>query len=315
MKRVFIIPIIIGGILLVAGSVVFGLAIANRSQTEAIINEHPLTEGFNGLNIKTSTSNIVFEVSSDGSKKVVCNETTKEYHTVNVVDNVLTVDYVDELKWYERIFNFDFSKRQITFYLPIEAYGDLVIKSSTGDIKIPEAYSFASMDVSLSTGDVNVKSNVTGLTKIKTSTGNISLSDLNTNSLELGASTGKVSLTNVNVQEDVQIKVSTGRVNTDNLKAKNLTIETSTGAVTLKDTVIEEHIGVNTDTGDVIFEKSDAATLNVKTHTGDVKGSLLTKKICYPTSHTGRIKVPESSEGGIFRIETDTGDINITYLG
>jgi hypothetical protein len=43
-----------------------------------------------------------------------------------------------------------------------------------------------------------------------------------------------------------------------------------------------------------------------------VKGSLLTDKIFFAKSETGRVIVPESMTGGRCEIKSDTGDIKIT---
>lgn len=312
MKKVILIPIIIGGALLITGSVLFGLAIANNTKNEVVTNEYDITDPYNDFNINLSTADLYFESSNSTTTKVVCVERTKEYHDVKVVDNTLTITRHDDLKWYERVFSWDFSPRKVTIYLPAKAYGDLNIKSSTGNIAIPSDFSFNKLDANLSTGDVNIKSNVTTLTKIETSTGRISLEEMNTNELNLKASTGDVYLKYANVTTDATVKVSTGRVNTNNFKANNLKINASTGSITLTDTLITTHIDIKTSTGDIKFNDSDADTIKIETDTGDVTGSLLTSKVFYVTSDTGKVNVPKSTTGGLCEIKTDTGDIKLT---
>ncbi len=312
MKKFILIPIIIGGALLVTGSVLLGLAIANSSKDEAVTNTYDITDAYNKFNIDISTADLKFEPSNDDSTKVVCIERKKEYHEVKVANETLTITHHEDLQWYERIFSWDLSPRKVTVYLPAKAYGDLNIKSSTGDIIIPSDFSFNKLDAKLSTGDVNIKSNVVTLTKVETSTGKITISDVATNELNLKASTGDITVKNANVTTDATIKVSTGRVNTDNLKADNLSIKASTGNVTLTNTVITKHIEIGTSTGDVKFVDSDAETLKVETDTGDVTGTLLTSKVFYAETDTGRVDVPKSTTGGLCEIKTDTGNIKIT---
>ena len=312
MNKLILIPIIIGATLTVAGGVIFGLAIANKSKDGPITNTYDLNESFDNFNINTSISNVVFEVSTDGSKKVVCKETDKLYHDVKVVNNELQINFIDETKWYERIFNFEFFSREVKIYLPAEAYGNLNIKASTGQVIIPTGFTFDSAEIKLSTGDISVASDVTNKIKITSSTGDIKLNDNTAKEVELKASTGNVTLSNVTVTEDVTINVSTGHINANNLKAENLTVNTSTGYVSLKKSLINKHLKIETDTGDVKFDEFDAETINIKTDTGDIRGTLLSSKIFYVSSHTGKTNYPHTTTGGVCEIKTDTGDVVLT---
>ena len=64
-------------------------------------------------------------------------------------------------------------------------------------------------------------------------------------------------------------------------------------------------------TGDVTFDRSDASELYVDTSTGDVTGTFLTSKIFITNTTTGKIDVPETTEGGVCKINTTTGKIII----
>ena len=65
-------------------------------------------------------------------------------------------------------------------------------------------------------------------------------------------------------------------------------------------------------TGDVEFDACDASEIYVKTDTGDVTGTLLSDKIFFAESDTGKVSVPKSVTGGRCEISTDTGRIDIT---
>ena len=312
MKGIIILPIALGASLLVAGSVIFGLALANHTNDESVTNEYKISETFDKFDIKTNVANVVFEKSSDGSTKVVCEERSKQYHTVEVVNDTLTIKPVDELKWYERIFNFDFKKRQVTVYVPEGTYGDLKIDSDTGNIKLPNNFSFTSLDVEIDTGDVNINSEVTGNVKVHSHTGDITLSDMNPTELDIKASTGDFLAKDVNVTGAVKVKTSTGKVKLNNFKAASLDANTNTGKVILTNTVITGNLKVKTDTGDVFFEDCDANSIKVETDTGDVRGTFLSDKVIYAQSKTGRVNVPRLTSGGMCEIDTDTGDITIS---
>lgn len=312
MKGIIILPIALGASLLVAGSVIFGLALANHTNDESVTNTHEITETFDKFDIKTSIANIVFEKSTDGNAKVVCEERNKQYHTVEVVSNTLTIKPVDELKWYEKIFNFDFSKKQVTIYIPEGTYSNLKIDSSTGNIKVPNNFTFASLDVEVDTGDVNINSEVSGDVKVHSHTGDITLSDMNPAALDIKASTGDFIAKDINVTGDVVVKTNTGKVKLTNFKAASLDANTNTGKVVLNNTIINGNLKVKTDTGDVFFEDCDANSIKVETDTGDVRGTFLSDKVIYAQSKTGRVNVPRLTSGGMCEIDTDTGDITIS---
>ena len=316
MKKVILIPIIIGGTLLIAGSTLFAIGLAKGiGQSKLVTNSYDLNESFSDFDFDVSVSSVKFEATTDGTKKVVCEEFEKQPHEVKVSDNTLKITQKDTRKWYEYAFNFSFKSPKITVYLPADSYGNFNLKSSTGDIETTKDFSFANFTAKLSTGNVNIKSNISDNANIESSTGNIVLNGIETNNIKAKASTGRVSLENVTVNNDINIHVSTGRVALENVKADNLNVEASTGYVSLTKTIINDHIEIKTDTGDVKFNDSDADTLEIKTDTGDVTGTLLTSKVFIVRTDTGKIDVPETTSGGLCKITTDTGDIRIQIKG
>ncbi len=313
MKKVILIPIILGGVLLVVGGVVFAVAIAKNSSSTTVIDKtYDLNEDFENIDIKLSISDLSFKASSDGSKKVIVQEREKQYHAVKVKDNALNISFVDERQWYEKMFNFDFKPMTVEVYLPASAYGDLKIDSSTGNVNVPKDFSFASFICEVDTGNVNTSASANDKIDIKASTGNISLKELNCKGLNLKASTGNISTKDVVISEDADINTSTGNVKLDDTTFRDINIKTSTGDVTLTNAVGSGKMIIKTSTGDVKFNDADAAEMDIKTSTGYVKGTLLTSKSFSVSSSTGKPKYPEFSTGGHCRIETDTGAIDIS---
>ena len=91
MKPVIIIPIVIGGVLVTAGAVALGIAIANQGFKQKTETHEVAVEEFNSINIKVDTSDITFYPTTDGTRKVVLEETKKQYHDVSVSDGTLSV--------------------------------------------------------------------------------------------------------------------------------------------------------------------------------------------------------------------------------
>ena len=313
MKKVFLIPIILGSVLLVAGTVVFTIAAINNNSADKVVNKtYDLNDSFNNIDIDLSTADLTFKVASDGNKKVVLQQKEKQYHVVEVNNDTLNISFRDDRKWYERIFSFDWRPMKVDVYLPSMEYASLKIESATGFVHIPKEFSFVDFSCEVSTGDIEVSSSVTNELNIKTSTGDINYQDATCKKLKLKSSTGHHYLKNVNITGDAEINASTGYIRLEKTTFKDLSIKASTGDVTLTDSVGSGKLTIKTSTGDVKFNDADAEELDIKTDTGWVKGTLLTSKQFSCHSDTGKVKVPEWSTGGHCRIETDTGDINIT---
>ena len=311
MKKILVVCIIIGVILLAAGGVVLGLAIKNHQTVEPTETHTYTLEGdITNINVDVSIAKVKFVASEEGKKEVVCVDSEKRYHTAAVENGTLNIKYVDASKWYEGVFSFN-SELSVTIYIPAGEYDTLRCEASTGSIEIPADFTFNSANIEVSTGAVLINSNIKGALNVTASTGAVYVKDLSAKSLNAKASTGAVRIENVTVEDGAVVETSTGKSEMSNLTAKSLNVNASTGNVTLSNTVIAEAIVIETSTGNVRFNDSDGASIKVTTDTGDVEGTVLTSKIFYAKSDTGRIDVPIGTSGGVFEIKTDTGDISL----
>ena len=235
--------------------------------------EYIISESFNNIDIDVETDVVNIFVSDDNVDKVIAVENKGIVVETKVVNNTLLIERVDKRNFLDRFFNF--GKFKIDLYLSKEVIDSLDIEASTGNINIGKGLTFGSVDIELSTGNVNIKDSITlGDLEIESSTGNINIENGNCESLEIEISTGKTKLTHVIVAKDLNVEGSTG---------------------------------------DVIFDGFDAENININLSTGDVKGTIITSKFFITNTDTGKINVPETRDGGTCRINTDTGDIEITY--
>lgn len=323
--------------LILAGSLIFlcvmiGLKwdFSKLSTNEYVTNNHTVSENFDSIFIDTDTADIEFAPSGNREGKVICHEHKKVTHTVEVKDGTLTVRVTDTRKWYEHI-GINFATAKITVYLPDAEYASLRIKESTGDIEIPEGLKFGSIDLDLSTGDINLSAASADSIKINattgsvscsanakeniditTSTGNITVKNTSAASLSLSVSTGRITVRDVSCDGNITVSVSTGSSNLTNVKCKRLISSGNTGDISLSNVIGAEAFSIERSTGDVRLDGSDAADITIKTDTGDVIGTLLTPKIFTVRSDTGKESYPDSAAGGKCKISTDTGDIIIS---
>ena len=312
--------LIIAASFVLVGGIIFGGVMSmlkwdftKLSTVKYETNNYEIDENFNDISINTDTADITFISSDDEKFRVVCCEENKSKHFVVVEDNTLTINVVNEKKWYEYI-GINFGAPKIAVYIPQGEYGELSIKSSTGHIEIPKDFKFESIDVLESTGDVKNYASAAGDIKIKTNTGDIWVENVSAGTMDLSVSTGEVIAQSVTSEGDVKVSVSTGDTKLTDVSCKSVISTGSTGDITLKNVFAKEKFYIERSTGDIKLEKSDAETIKIETDTGDVTGTLLTDKIFITETSTGDISVPKTVAGGKCEITTNTGDINIKIV-
>lgn len=309
---------IVAAILVVVGAALFVAALISVRFDWSVLGttryetNHYAAEGdFQKIEIDTKSTDVALEPSGNDSCYVICRERSNVRHTVTVEDGTLKITAVDERTWIDRI-EFYTARLSMTVYLPQTTYEALVVSASTGDVTVPGTFSFGSMDIQCSTGDITLSASVTGALRVKASTGDIKVSGAHVGSAELTVSTGRVDLSAVTCDGDLSVAVDTGKTAMENVTCQNFISTGDTGAVTLKNVTAAEKLDIERDTGDVRFDNSDAAEITVKTSTGDVTGTLRSAKIFTVRTSTGRVRVPESTTGGICRVTTSTGDVELS---
>ena len=273
-------------------------------------NTLAIKDPFRSISISCDTEDIALCLSENGTCSVVFQEWENQRHSASVQDGTLVIEGTDSRKWYERI-GFSLGSPTITLYLPQREYAALLVEGSTGEVTIPGDFSFESIRVSLSTGDVVCGAASAGPISVTTDTGDIRLENTAAGTLALSVSTGKVELSSVVCAGELGVTVSTGKAVLADVSCGSLVSNGSTGDISLKDVIAAEQIRIQRSTGDVKLERCDAAELDITTDTGDVTGSLLSEKVFIARSDTGRVEVPETTAGGKCKIVTDTGDIVI----
>ena len=269
------------------------VSMSSCSKKDQTLNTYTVEEGFSNISINVSESNIVFLPSDDGKCRVESQEYNKLKHSVTVVGDTLKIEEDDSRRFYEKFFGS--GSFSATVYLPLGTYKSLVINGSTGDISIDGGFSFETINIDASTGNVSCSASASSEMKITLSTGDITVSDFNGGS--------------------VCLEVSTGKINASNISCSNFRSNGTTGSATLNGVVATESINVSSTTGDVSLNSCDGAEIFIGCTTGDVNCSLLTDKIVYANATTGNINVPKCYEGGKCEIETTTGNINVSIEG
>lgn len=273
-------------------------------------NSYSIDQDFSSISINSNSADIVLTATQDEKPSVICFEGANIKHTVSVKDGTLLIAQADTRQWYEHIGIFSYTPK-ITVCLPEGQYNQLTVTERTGDIQIGKEFSFDTMDISLSTGDV-INYATASTIKIKATTGDIQTENISADTVELSVTTGDITARSIACKGNLNISVDTGDVRVTDAVCSEFLSTGSTGDIRLENVTAAESFSLKRTTGDVIFQKCDAGALSVITDTGDVTGSLLSEKIFITESHTGDVDVPKANTGGICQISTSTGDIKIT---
>ena len=316
MSRKFELYFTLSGLLITLGSLIFVLTACSANwRFKEIINEkyetniYETDKDFEKISIVSDTADITILPSEDGKSKIVAFEHKREKHAITVENSTLTVNIVNEKKWFDYVANFGTPSLKI--YIPEGEYKSLFIDESTGDISIPEDYSFESVDITLSTGNISYYASASETLKIHLSTGDITLGKLTAGVIDLKVSTGKTTIEDVTC-ESLKSIGDTGDAYLYKISATdNVYIERSTGNVEVK-TSEAEKISIKTSSGDVNICYADFSG-EIKLETSSGKSNLADVKCesLISTGNTGDISLSGVIASATYSIERRTGDVTL----
>ena len=188
--------------------------------------------------------------------------------------------------------------------------GDISVSVSTGDVELSDVECLDDVTVVGTTGGVDMSEIIAEYVKVSVSTADVGMYNVNCRGVEVECSTGSVNLDRVFAEGVIKIGTGTGSVRADAVRASRFNSVSSTGSFNSTSLTADE-IYIETSTGNVDVWRIEGVDISVKTDTGSVRGSVITPKVFSPNSDTGSIKVPWGNEGGSFKINTDTGSIDI----
>ena len=273
---------------------------------------------FTKISIAALDSDVELKKSADGRVTVECSESVKIRRNVFVKDGVLCIKGEDGRTWLDRI-GISAKAPKIKVYIPSGKYESLTIGSSTGDISVPDGFSFGRIQIVTDTGNVKIESAPSieeglthGCVKITTDTGDVAINGFVAGDIEIKTSTGDVAVNSVSCTGGFRQTVGTGCTAIETLACKSFESNGSTGEITLNNTLVSGNLSIKRSTGDVTLNNSDADEINIVTDTGGVTGVLLSGKEFITETDTGDVVVPQGGTGGKCIITTDTGDIVFT---
>ena len=233
-------------LVLVAGIVLYSLARPYELET----HEYEIKENFKDIKITTDTADIQFILSENPSSFIVCEEEKNANHSVTVKENTLRIEIIDDQKWYEDI-GIKLRTPKITVYLGKSEYGNISLKTVTGNVLLDNIIATGKLATETDTGNVNFEVCDASEVFIKTDTGNVLLDDvITTGKLAIETDTGNVNFEACDASE-VIIKTDTGNVTGSFLTDKVVFAESDTGNIDIPKVIADEKCEIITDTGNI----------------------------------------------------------------
>ncbi len=305
--------VVLGGLLFVGVLSVLGWDFKRLGTVNYITSTFQIREDFRDISLDVKNDGISFLPSEDGECRVVCYEEEKMRHSVSVVDGRLFIDVSDTRPWYEAV-SLSFETPKITVYLPEREYGALSIKTSVGDVTVPKNFSFETVRIDGKTCSVSFFSSAAQSLEIRLNTGNIRLEEVCAKEIQLQTTTGKISLLGGETEGEIRAETNTGSITLTDISCGSLFVKSETGALTLRDAISRGSLTATNSTGKISLESCDAAELSLRTSTGNISGTLLSEKLFFAESDTGRVSVPQTASGGRCEARTSTGSINLELV-
>ena len=299
MKTVLIIALI----LLLIGALLIGASLAllqKRPVEENNAKGAVYTYGMDCLpkeiQITTMSSRVEIRPATGDEWRVECQESETLYHTVEIVDGVLTIKQVgDKQKWYEYISVFNgFQGPGVIVYLPAGVYNSLNIQSVSGSIKVEEGFTFESANLASTSSSIYCASHIAGDLNVKNTSGSITV---------IGGTDGN--LTVVGTSGGIEIK---------NATPTTVDIKNTSGAIDLVNVVCSGACKIENGSSAIELKECDAASFDLATISGGIRASILSGKTfdCHSTS--GGVHVPENGGEGTFKARSTSGGIRVEVV-
>ena len=294
--------LIIAVVLLVVGALLVGagwVLLKKNPLAQNTVKDANYPYGIDNLptkiDIATLDSRVEILPATGEEWRVECKDTEKLYHTVELVDGVLTIRQNGTArKWYEYITLQGVQPLSVTVYLPEGTYQSLSIHSTSGSIKVREGITFSNASLQNTSGSITCSSHIAGALEVKNTSGSITV--------------------NGGVDGDLNVKNTSGSIEIKDATPTSVTIKNTSGGIDLYDVVCRGEIKVENTSGSIEFEHCDALSFDLRTTSGGIRGSILSAKTFDCRSISGGVHVPNNGNGGNFLARSSSGGIRITVV-
>lgn len=318
MKKSTVVILIVALCLFIAGVIVCGSVFLmsgfdflNKEPVSYTEKEETITEDFVNIEVEALSGNIeLFPTSSD---ECVVEYADSEDVTfkVDVEGDTLKVIRDDTRKWYEFI-GVDFNKEYVKVYLPQGVYEDITLNTASGKIVVNDGLSCYDLKAESLSGSIRAYAvTAEGTITLNSTSGAVVADTIVAKDMKTEATSGKTTLGNIGVSDKLEVKGTSGKIEISQVNCNSVSVENASGAIILSDVIAESSFDVECVSGKIQLLGCDADNLEIDNVSGSVSGTLLSDKVFDASSTSGRVKVPDTTQGGVCKVRTTSGSIDI----
>lgn len=298
-----------GLIIAFAAIAAMGFDLTKTANIDLNEKTYSLTKDFSKIYVNVEEFDICFLPSENNICKITCYENDKIYFTVTDENNTLTIERHDKRKWYEHIINIYWGKPEIIVYLPQKEFESICIKATSGNISVPEGFIFKSADIQNASGAVKFSAETINSLYITTVSGSSFVKNISAKTIDISSTSGDIIIDSIKNNSEFIAKTVSGSINASGINCQTFNAYSTSGKINISHIIAEQFFQIESVSGNIEINKCDSDKIQIKTNSGDVTGSLLTEKIFFTDTHSGKIDVPKSFSGGECEISTVSGDI------
>lgn len=312
--RVAVAAIIIGLIISVSAFAALGFDPQKLNTVETALKTHVVDEPFERIRIEGADCDVRLAASEDGACSVTAPEGEGLKCAVSVEDGVLTVRREDARKWYECI-GISFGTETLTVLLPRTEYAALWVQTASGNIEVPDSFSFAEAEITSASGDVRFSARVSGALRVETVSGRLNLERVRAAEISAASVSGDAVLSRVETEGALSLRTVSGDDALSDVRCGNLNSVSTSGDQRFSGVIASGALQVSSTSGEIALNDCDANALELESTSGDVRGDLRSDKIFSVETRSGDVRVPASTSGGICRVRTVSGDVHLALAG
>lgn len=129
--------------------------------------------------------------------------------------------------------------------------------------------------------------------------------------LTVSVTSGEVQLSALTCGGKITAKATSGGIRLDAVSTPgSVDLNLTSGRIDIKDLGCS-HLAAKTTSGSIRLDHCDARTMELTARSGSISGSVVGQKVFECSATSGSIHVPDTTEGGLCRIRTTSGDIHI----
>ena len=299
--------IICGGVLTMSDA--FGSGFENKGNVSYAERTETITEKFVNVDVDAVSGSVELFPSSADECKVECSESEGFYFDIRTEGDTLKVKRVDTGKWFRF---FDFSKEYVKVYLPQGTYEDISLGTISGKVVVNDGLSCNNLWAKSNSGSVRVYSlNAAGTVKLYTTSGSVAGDTIKANELTASSASGKATIGNVEVAGAMEVGCTSGKIEVSNADCNSFNAKNNSGSITLSDVISATTLRAKNTSGKIEVLGCDGQNLDLSSVSGSIRGTILTDKVFVADSTSGRVRVSDTTQGGVCKAHTVSGSIDL----